>query len=380
MQIEAKTNSKRLLFLDVAKFISIVLVVYCHSREHGFEINLFHAFHLPLFFIINGMTFRIHEGESTGDFLVRKIKTYIIPFIILALMVCTCETAFQLHEGGGTLTWQLVVDKLVDIYQSSRPYPLWFVLALFFSDIWLYLFIKWSFKKDWLVFIYSVISITLIITYYKYTPHWLSHSFDPSFAGVFFVTLGWLFYRNWNEKPRNWILNSKLKSLIIGLVLFAGCFGFVYLHYITTQPQYKESFFDMWGNNYQPFYLRIPAAILGGFGVIFLSNAIVNKPMAYMGKHTLVILAFQQNLTIHLFKKYIAKGWYQSLAPLQWGHWDAIGFTLVCTLFSLAVLIPLSILLTETHCAYAFYKKPAQWYRNLLAKIKSLFTKKKEAQ
>lgn len=356
-------TKKRLDFLDVAKFIGIVLMIYVHARGQGQETLYFSAFHMPLFFIISGMTFRIKEGESAGDFLVRKIKSFIIPFIVLALMITFCDMAIEASLGT-IVNWKYFIDKLVYIWHSSRPYPLWFVLALFFGEIWLYLFIRLSFKKDWLVFIYSLISLTLIMLFYHYFPQKLAHSFDASFVAVFLICLGYLFYRPWNSKPREWILSSRLKSFIIGALLLGICFGITFYLFKTYEnPWYR---FDMWGNAYKPAYWRIPAAIAGSFGLIFVSNTISNKVMGYFGRHTLVILAFQQNVTIKIFQKYVAVEWFKSIGSFTDGKWPAIAFTLTCTLFSLAVLIPASILLTETHIAYIFCKKPAKWYLNLL--------------
>lgn len=374
MEATDKQEKTRLLFLDVAKLIGIILVIYAHARGSGLEIMYIYAFHMPLFFVINGMTFKIREGESSAEFLMRKIKGYIIPFLILSLLLIFCDMWLDGIKGT-TIDWKYFVNKSVYVYQNPRPYPIWFVLALFFSDIWLYLFIRLSFKKDYLVFIYSLLFLALAIIFYKYTPQKLDHSFDTSFVGVFFVTLGYMFYRSWNRIPREFILKNRFLSLGVGLTLLAACFLLVY--YLYTKNPASRARLEMWGNYYEPHYIRLPAAAFGAFGTIFICNAIANKPMAYLGRHTLVVMAFQQNLTIRVFREYIAKNWLTMISPFQEKDINVVWFALTCTLFSLAVLIPLSILLTETHLSYAFFKKPAKWYLKLIDKIKSKFKKNK---
>ena len=360
-------TKRRLTFLDVAKFVGIFLVVYAHARETGTEIMYIVSFHMPLFFVISGMTFRIKENESAGDFLIRKIKSFIIPFIVLAVMIIFCDMAFD-AANHVNITWKYFVDKLVYTYQNARPFPLWFVLALFFSHIWLYLFVRLSFKKDYLVALYAAIILALMIIFYRYTPQRLAHALDASLVGVFFLTLGYLFYRPWNKKIREWIISSRLKSLIVGGILFSVAMVLVFLVDKYIDPKVK---FDMWGNSYQPEYLRFPIAVLGSFGAIFLCNVFSNPVMGYMGRHTLVVLAFQQDVTIKWFKKYIAVDWYRAISPFKDGAWSNVLFVLTCTIFSLGFLITVSILLTETHISYIFCKKPAKWYLNLIDKLKN---------
>ena len=363
-----ESKKKRLDFLDVAKFIGIFLMVYAHARERGSEIMYIVSFHMPLFFVISGMTFKVREGESAGDFLVRKIKTYIIPFLILAIMITFCDMGFD-GANGVTINWEYFVGKMVYIYQNTRPFPLWFVLALFFSHIWLYLMIRLSFKRDYLVAIYSLVVLGMMIVFYRFTPQRLVHSMDASLVGVFFLTTGYLFFRPWNSRVREWILSSRLKSFLVGGVLFAIAMVAVFLVDKYIDPR---KMFDMWGNTYQPEYLRFPTAVVGSFGVIILSNVIANPVMGYLGRHTLVVLAFQQDVTIRWFKNYIAADWYNSITPFKDGVWSNVLFTFVCTLFSLGFLIPISIILMETHISYIFCKKPAKWYLNLIDKIKNL--------
>ena len=360
------SKKERLLYLDVAKFIGILLVIYAHTRENGIEVMYIYSFHMPLFFLINGVTFKIKDGETSGEFLIRKIKSYLLPFLVLSLILVLNDLIFDASTGRG-VDWAYFINKLIYVYQDSRPYPLWFVLALFFADLMMYVFIKLSFKKDYLTLLYASLALAFGIIFYEYTPHRLAHALDPAFIGVFFICLGYLFARPFNSIVRDFLLKRRLLSLVLGLVLLSGCFLLVYV--LRLQEPSSRARLEMWGGYYKPFYIRIPGAVLGAFGVLFISNAIANKPVSYLGRHTLVVLAFQQNLTIRLFRDHVAKSWYQSIRPLSEGNIQAVYFSLVCTIFSIAILIPLSIVLFETHASYLFFKKPAPWYTNLLSKI-----------
>lgn len=62
---------KRIEYIDVAKFLAMILVVFTHSvRESNFVAFIF-AFHVPLFFFLNGITLKL-DAPSFGDFLVKN--------------------------------------------------------------------------------------------------------------------------------------------------------------------------------------------------------------------------------------------------------------------------------------------------------------------
>ena len=69
---------KRIEFIDVAKFLAMILVIFTHAYKEGRFVNLVFSFHLPLFFFLNGMTLRFKD-EPFQDFLIKKIKSYLIP-------------------------------------------------------------------------------------------------------------------------------------------------------------------------------------------------------------------------------------------------------------------------------------------------------------
>ena len=52
-------SKKRFDYIDVAKVIGIILVTYAHIKEKGHDIALIYSFHLPLFFIVAGITLSV---------------------------------------------------------------------------------------------------------------------------------------------------------------------------------------------------------------------------------------------------------------------------------------------------------------------------------
>lgn len=46
---------ERILYVDIAKFVGITLMVIGHSGLTGYLENWIYAFHMPFFFLISGM-------------------------------------------------------------------------------------------------------------------------------------------------------------------------------------------------------------------------------------------------------------------------------------------------------------------------------------
>lgn len=60
---------QRYEYIDIAKGIGILLVVWAHILLVGVSHRVIYAFHMPLFFMISGMLFRREKYNNFCDFL-----------------------------------------------------------------------------------------------------------------------------------------------------------------------------------------------------------------------------------------------------------------------------------------------------------------------
>lgn len=87
------SGSKRIEWIDVAKGVGIVLVSFGHLRNGDGEsvwlpaldvpIDAIYLFHMPLFFLLGGLTFSRRGGFKA--FLARKAKTLLVPYYVFSL-------------------------------------------------------------------------------------------------------------------------------------------------------------------------------------------------------------------------------------------------------------------------------------------------------
>ena len=81
---------KRINFLDISRAFAIIFIVLVHTIVHssscGIIFKLLYSFHVVLFFIISGYTFKLKENERVVSFIKNKFLRIMIPYFIWALL------------------------------------------------------------------------------------------------------------------------------------------------------------------------------------------------------------------------------------------------------------------------------------------------------
>ena len=125
---------KRYDYLDIAKAITIFLVMIGHTTSNGstpyFRLVLY-IFHMPLFFMVSGVVVRTHQSSGYGmghwiDFLRKNVLAIVVPYLIWALIFShfTAENTVKIFYGS----WQMLGE--VETVTS-----LWFLTCLFCARI-----------------------------------------------------------------------------------------------------------------------------------------------------------------------------------------------------------------------------------------------------
>lgn len=154
---------KRLEFLDIAKGIGILLVVIAHIYAFNpvirdrLSVVWIYSFHMPLFFIITGMLLK-YKGtdESIKDFLIKRVKSLIIPYIIFSIV-----TVGTLKIVGEANIKQMLINTLLCIGVDV----LWFLPALMFSEIIFYILKKLI--KNSIIFKSIITAVYLVSIYIR---------------------------------------------------------------------------------------------------------------------------------------------------------------------------------------------------------------------
>lgn len=124
MKIANCCLDNRIVEIDIAKGICILLMVIGHSGITGAFHNMINAFHMPFFFFVSGVTTNI---ERPFDFYLRsKVKGLIIPFSIYYIIHVPCYALVYNRN---------VLEQVSYEFSSRIDGALWFVPILFFAQI-----------------------------------------------------------------------------------------------------------------------------------------------------------------------------------------------------------------------------------------------------
>ena len=127
----------RIEYLDVAKGIGILLVVFGHVVWGGnYDVpyaqgisNFIYSFHMPLFFVVSGLCIR-DSKQLNKTTVMKMVKAYLVPYAIWTVIYMAAFFAIDVVKGGQPLLYLLA--HAVSLCGLA---PLWFLLALFIAEL-----------------------------------------------------------------------------------------------------------------------------------------------------------------------------------------------------------------------------------------------------
>lgn len=269
-------EQKRLDWLDMAKGITIILMVLGHTSIPNCLSNFIFAFHMPLFFIASGWCTN-WDLENYRVFVLKKLRTLGIPFLIYSVAVILIAWVAGYQE----IEWRSVLAK------GWKGYALWFVPVLFFSLV-IAKSIMSFINKVW--FRYAICVLLLLGgAFLRYRHIYLPWTLATIPYATCLVLLGSSLrkFHEYIEKPRWWIL-------VICLTLT-----------IVISQNWR---LDLAWNNIIPVVILTIGAVSGTAMVFTLSSWLNNQgklllvPNVFLaiGKETFIIMAFSQIIIVAL--------------------------------------------------------------------------------
>lgn len=158
-------STSRLGWIDIARGLGIILMVYGHTSRGidkagitfaGFnEIDtVIYSFHMPLFFALSGYFFRKSLNKGTKAYLYSKAATILYPYLLWSFIQVLIQFGTS-HLINSEATWH----EVVTFYYPRGQY--WFLFGLLIIDI-LNLFLYKYLKENGLI-ISTIISLVVIV-------------------------------------------------------------------------------------------------------------------------------------------------------------------------------------------------------------------------
>ena len=321
---------KRIEYIDVAKFLALLLVVFCHSFKECSFVAFAYSFHLPVFFFLSGMTLKV-DGLPFGDFLVKKLRGYIVP--MFGLGIITLLFSLLVRE---ILNWPIgdkfIYEGIARIINQTRTYALWFLSALFLANLMLY-GLNRLFKGRLVLMGIGTLAILGIGILFnqKYNVN-LVWNFDAALFGITFTYFGFLFTHRKMATIYHLVTDRRWLALLLGAALLIGTY-FLSSYNYTNYHRHLEMFFRI----YTQYYITLPCALIGSLGFVLFCRGISNFVLAKPVEINLALLPLHQELAFPLFRDLVAKDYWRMVAPLPPTDYRFILFSLATMVFSLAV-------------------------------------------
>lgn len=335
-------KTQRLQYIDIAKAITIFLVVLGHPRaveDYGAVERFLYAFHMPLFFVMSGVFLKqkSHYGvQSWKNFFRKNLLGLFAPYIIWAAIYMP----FTYINVGKALYGSWIVLRNTQTLSS-----LWFLPVLFMARAYLeaMMHIAWKFK--WNPRKFAVVCAFLFFILGMALPHnnigdgiGMPWGFDIAFVASAFMLLGYL-GRPYLEKIAEGGNSVKLVIAAASLILLLT--GIHFARYSGTHP-----FMLMANAEFGSPILCMVNGITGSLMVIMIAQ-IADRFL----KHRSWILYIGQNtMGIYLIHKTFLQGLYNktiNVAPGTPYLVRAITVSCIAVIFSLFLMGILSKYIAE---------------------------------
>lgn len=199
-------------YLDVAKGLGIILVVWAHAG--GPFNNYINSFHMPFFFFISGMLF-VPEKKTCKEYLIGKFKSLLRPFWIWNLLLY--PVFYMLYYWKEWKVKTLVLD-IGEILLTVDKVPFlgatWFLASLFWVSIITKFLCDITKKNKYQDIILLVFGITLSVVGFTVTlPYRQSRTF---ICGLFYIC-GYMYMKYIHKYIKQ---HRKVMTIVTGILYY----------------------------------------------------------------------------------------------------------------------------------------------------------------
>ncbi|MBQ9274851.1 MAG: acyltransferase family protein [Succinivibrio sp.] len=303
---EPRHNKTRVDWLDLAKFIGMILVIVGHSLEPGggqsLPRGIIFSFHMPLFFLLSGLVFA--PSQSPAQYARRLKKSFrrlIVPALVtytgILVLIHLQWSPLKLADLRNIiLTLTMFSGTYFTIYGITVPPsgPLWFLCGLFIARA---IFDALHLFFDHKQFVLYCLALSVLGVTAGYA-HRLPFNLDIALSILPLLLLGYyLKHFDFDDEAGGCAV---LCLLVWGLTLFIT---FPYLD--------KDTYMDIAMRKYPFFPICFVCATAASLFVFYLCRfllssrvfRVISSPALFFGRHSLALFCF------HCLDMYLARFW-----------------------------------------------------------------------
>ena len=327
----------RINWIDVARGIGIILVIYGHTlSSHSFRYVIY-SFHMPLFFFLSGLVFT-YDKYSIKTTFKKSIKGLLIPYIFFALL---SYLVWILNNGISSLSVLKILGHLGGIvYGNSSTLffndILWFLPCLFIAKVGFGIVTKLLKRKELIFASLIVFSLLGYFVSVLFPIIRLPFGIESALTAIVFLGLGSMYATNKNAFTKiksQTFINRYSFVLLPFLALFCFSIATISLNMYGQQADIRLNHI----NNYFLFYI----AAISGVVFTLLASKIIHKNfiLEYIGKNTLILFALHPLVFIYIGKLWKFVPIFKTISPNP----------LFYTIISIIIILSINILYKKTN-------------------------------
>ena len=264
-------RTERIIELDIAKGICILLMVIGHSGMTNIVHHMIYAFHMPFFFFISGVTTNVNR--SFRVFSISKVNGLLVPFLIYYLIHVPSYAYIYNRNIMEYFKWESF---------NGIDNALWFIPILFFAQL-----INWMIPRHSFIEMVSIVLLAAFSSFLCIEGIHLPWNLSILGLAASFVLLGRILSV---EGCQTFIFSESIYSKIwIMITTF-------FLLFLISNHYHLAMSFDV----IEPTLLIMVGALAGIICVLMVSSIIkrsfrmLSQFLAYTGANTFLFVGFSQ--------------------------------------------------------------------------------------
>lgn len=337
--------SPRVDFIDLAKGLGMLAIIWGHTRLSGWSFEFVYAWHIPLFFFLSGLVFSRDRYPSLSIFLKKKWNGLLLPYLFYSCFTWIIwVVVMKVTHADIQSYWAPLLETFIARGSGGfmlHNVPLWFPTCLFVMELCYFYLSRLS---VWLRIVISVMLAAvsyLLITYCSVVDVTLAPwNLEVMCLALPWFVLGHVLLENVGyESSLNWVAKNRwfvLTACVVGIAVVLLCSNY------NGRISYGHAFM---GRNVWVSYV---GSLLGVAAVVALCmllsctrwNELNVAPLRFVkwfGRNSFRVMA------LHEFMKYVAfaivsvVGPY-SISEIPYHSWPCI-FSFVLTLLLVSLLV-----------------------------------------
>ena len=266
--------NRRITWIDTAKGIGIILVIFGHIGFGRFETWLY-SFHMPLFFFLSGYVYK--AKDSYDVFLLKKVRTILIPYIVFVIL-------FIFYDFQGKDLGEYFLSMLI----QKRYYHLWFLACLFLLENLYYPVVMFTRDNDLII---AVITLLFVLIWLMAGKKILVWNVDAVLYSAPYFAVGYIL-------KKHSLPDFSLKRLVI----LSPIFLLLNIIFIVISLRLSGGRLEMFTGEYGSFIFTYIAAFFGIAFTVCMSIIFDNRALRYIGKNSIVYFGIHPLISLPVAK------------------------------------------------------------------------------